>query len=177
MKIHTVISLIALALALATCGEDGSTSDANQDIPADPPREEAFDPCTRYPDSCNGDGRNPHAPYDCCPVGTLCCALCHDETLCGMNYECRTVCPETLPCTGSTGSGGFSCYYDPEDFTGTVYCPVPSGSPPDDAVACSSSCATGIECAFPDGDWGDAALCCPEGTACGTSGFGLPFCE
>jgi len=168
--------ILIATLVLAGCGEDGSTSDAATDIPADPPREEAFDPCATYPDTCNLDGRNPHAPYDCCPAGTVCCALCHDEERCEMNYECRATCPETLPCTGSTGSGGFSCYYDPGDFTSTVYCPLPAGSPPDDAVACTDTCTTGITCAF-DSSWGDAALCCPDGTSCETSGFGLPFCQ
>ncbi|MBW2261838.1 MAG: hypothetical protein JRG91_07685 [Deltaproteobacteria bacterium] len=168
--------ILIVSLVLAGCGEDGSSSDAATDIPSDPPREEAFDPCTTYPNTCNLDGRNPHAPFDCCPAGTVCCALCHDENRCEMNYDCRDTCPETLPCTGTGGTGGFSCYYDPADFTGTVYCPLPPGAPPDDAVACTDTCTTGVECPF-DSSWGDAALCCPGATTCETSGFGLPFCQ
>ena len=41
--------ILIVSLVLAGCGEDGSTSDAATEIPADPPREEAFDPCATYP--------------------------------------------------------------------------------------------------------------------------------
>jgi hypothetical protein len=175
MRARHILMVVLLA---AGCGEDGSGGgDTSTDSAADTGGPDTFDPCSRYPNACNLDSRNPHAPYDCCASGTTCCALCNDETMCQLNYECLATCPETLPCTGSAGAGGFSCYYDPSDFTATVYCPVPSGSPPDTTVPCTADCATGITCAFEPDPWGDAALCCPDGTACATSGFGLPFCE
>jgi len=170
------IAFAALVLASA-CGDGSGSGDAAAEEPVDTAAEDTFDPCLHYPGSCNLDGRNPHAPYDCCPTGTECCPMCHDDSRCGLAYECLASCPETLPCTGSTGGGGFSCYYDPGDITGTVYCPVPEGSLPNSAVPCTSECAAGTICPFPADPWGDAALCCPAGTSCATSGFDLPFCS
>jgi hypothetical protein len=168
--------LPCLALLFASgCGDGSTPGDTSTDTAAE--AVDTFDPCSRYPNACNLDPVNPHAPYDCCGPATSCCALCHDEAMCGLDYECRATCPETLPCTGVGGTGGLSCYYDPATVTGTVYCPVPPGSPPSHAVPCASTCTTGIECAFDADPWGDAALCCPDGTACATSGFGLPYCE
>lgn len=171
---HVSLPCIVMLLC-AGCGDDGGPSAT--DTATDPGAEDTFDPCTRYPNACNLDPRNPHAPYDCCTSSTTCCALCHDSSMCELEYECRDTCPETLPCTGVTGTGGFSCYYDPDEFTGTAYCPVPAGTPPDDAVACTAECATSIECAFAADPWGDAALCCPDSTSCTTSAFDLPRCE
>ncbi len=172
MKVGTFATLALLVAAGCDPGDD-----APLDASADHGADLAPDVCSSHPNTCNLDDRNPLAPWDCCPASQTCCALCYDADLCGQHYECRPTCPETLPCSGVPGSGGFSCTYDPEDFASTVYCPVPGGALPDTVVECSATCTTGVVCPFDTAAFGDAALCCPEATTCVTGGFGLPFCE
>lgn len=172
MRVPLPVILTAL---IGTCGCDGDSG--NKDATADTAADNAPDACASHPGTCNLDDRNPLAPWDCCPVGQTCCPLCHDETRCQFNYECMDRCPETLPCTGTPGTGALSCYYDPDDIPATAYCPVPEGAAPDGVVACTGTCETGVVCAFDEATFGDAALCCPASTSCAVSGFGLPFCE
>ncbi len=169
-----ILGLLAALLAPAGCSDEGGPSDSGTDTGHD----SATDPCTTYPGTCNMDPRIPRAPWDCCPDGQACCPLCDGPDSCNLDYECRTSCPEVLPCTGTAGTGGFSCWYDPEDLAGgTAYCAVPDPLPASGTVECAATCSTGIECPFSGATYGNAALCCPTGTACGASGFGLPFCQ
>jgi hypothetical protein len=167
------ILLPVLVFVVAGCDDGSSNEDAGSDTALDT----GTDVCSSHPGTCNLDDSNPLAPWECCPTGQQCCPLCHDADRCQFNYDCAATCPETLPCTGVLGSGGFSCHYEPADFTSTVYCPVPEGALTDTVVACSASCDTGVECPFDEATFGDAALCCPASASCGSGGFGLPFCN
>ena len=179
LRIHRAAILVSTAslasVLTVACSDDGggSGTDAGTDTGADTGQ----DPCSSHPGTCNLDPRNPGAPFDCCPAGTQCCALCNDPETCQMAYECMDACPVTLPCNGNTTGEGLSCWYDPLNMMGTAYCVVPSSIPTSGTSECSYMCGTGVECPFDPEPYGPASLCCPEGTTCETSAFGVPYCH
>ena len=148
-------------------GMDGDTPDASDARP---------EICISHPYTCHTGGGGIEA-FDCCTPPRKCCNLCFPAEGCRSKTDCMETCPLTIPCDGAAGPTQLACYYFPEDFTGTVYCPVVAGINPGFPLACRGSCESSVVCPLPPDPYGDSALCCPEGWACDTvPGYDLPVC-
>jgi hypothetical protein len=177
MTFKKLAALMVVLACTATpgCGGGGGSEDGGLDPDSDAPdvRPEI---CFAHPNTCNTGGGGIE-PYDCCSPPRTCCNLCFPPDQCGSRTDCLERCPQTIPCEGLPDASRVSCYFDPDDFSGTAYCPVHLSPSPLTPTACTADCPTGVECPLPEEMYGDTALCCPEGRVCDvTPLYDLPVC-
>ncbi|MFH1436786.1 MAG: hypothetical protein ABIJ56_13850 [Pseudomonadota bacterium] len=179
-SMFAVLLRLSAACAAAACdgggnGEEDAAVDADaQDAPDFLDMGAEF--CTSHPNACHTGGGGID-PFDCCRTPKECCNLCFPAENCGSRTDCMETCPRTMPCEGLPGSSALACWYNPDDFSGTVYCPVSENPNPAFSLACTGGCSTGVECPLPEDPYGDTALCCPENWRCDiVSGYNLPYC-
>jgi hypothetical protein len=168
------LSILALCLS-AGCGGGGGSEDGGLDPDAEV-SDVRSELCTAHPNTCNTGGGVIEA-YDCCSPPRVCCDLCFPPDRCGSRTECLEECPRTIPCEGFPEVSDISCYYDPADLAGTAYCPMHLSPNPSTPTACVAECPTTTVCPLPQELYGNAALCCPEGSSCETVPlYELPRC-
>lgn len=181
MKDKTVKLFLALFLAasgsvLLSCNGDDGGRDTEVDGDAADIVDLRPEICYAHPNTCNTGG-GVIEPYNCCSAPRVCCNLCFPPEHCGSRTECLEECPQTIPCEGNPTRDNLSCYFNPSDFSGTVYCPVHENPNPAFAIACVADCPTGVICPLPEEIYGDTALCCPENWSCDTVPlYNLPVC-
>jgi hypothetical protein len=170
------ILLITAACFLAACSDGNGESDASLDADGVDAADQRPEICISHPNTCH-TGSTVIDPYDCCTPPRQCCNLCFPPEGCGSRTECLETCPEVIPCGGIPDHDHVSCYYQPSQFEGTVYCPVDANPNPAAPLACAAVCETGVVCPMLDDRFGDAALCCPENWSCETVPlYNLPVC-